>query len=118
MKKESEFVAHLTEVFRLFGEIRSRRMFGGYGIYHRDLMIGLVAGDVLYLKVDAETAPEFSRAGSVPFEYEKNGKRMKMSFHSAPEVVFDDAEMARAWARRALEAALRSRQRSTQAKKR
>ncbi len=109
MKKESEFVAHLAEVFRLFGEIRWKRMFGGYGVYHRDLMIGLVADDILYLKVDSETTPEFSKAGSVQFEYNKGGKYMKMSFYSAPEEIFDDADKAKTWADRAVSAALRSR---------
>lgn len=108
MKKESEFVAYLGEVFRSFGEVRSKRMFGGYGLYHQDVMIGLIAEDTLYLKVDAETAPAFSEAGSVPFEYTKNRKKMKMSFFSAPEQIFDDEEQAKRWAEMAYGAALRS----------
>jgi DNA transformation protein len=43
-------------------------MFGGYGIYHQDLMFGLVADNTLYLKTDAESAPYFSAVGSLPFE--------------------------------------------------
>ena len=109
MKKVSEFVEHLNEVFHLLGPIHSRRMFGGYGIYHHELMIGLVADDTLYLKTDAISAPQFAEAGCVPFEYVKNGVTMKMSYASAPIEVFDDPEIAKAWASRAYEAALRSR---------
>jgi len=50
----SEFVEYLNEVFADFGVIRYRKMFGGYGIYHNDLMFGLVADDQLYLKTDIE----------------------------------------------------------------
>ena len=109
MKKVNEFVEHLNEVFCQFGTIQSRRMFGGYGIFHHELMIGLVADDTLYLKTDALSEPDFAGAGSLPFEFTKNGVFMKMSYSSAPVEIFDDPVIARAWATRAYEAALRSR---------
>lgn len=108
MKKVNEFVEHLSEVFHLFGPIYSRRMFGGFGVYHQGLMIGLVADDTLYLKTDAQSAPQFSEAGCLPFEYTKNGVTMKMSYSSAPIEIFDDPELAKTWASRAYEAAFRS----------
>lgn len=117
MKKVNEFVEHLSEVFRLFGAIRSRPMFGGYGIYHQELMIGLVADDTLYLKTDALSAPYFSEAGSLPFEYTKNGVSMKMSYSSAPIEIFDDADIALTWASRAYEAALRASRKTTRLRK-
>jgi DNA transformation protein and related proteins len=111
-QRPSEFVEHLSEAFRLFGPIRHRRMFGGYGIYYQDMMIGLVADDTLYLKTDAETVPVFQAAGSRPFEYRKNGVVMKMSYWLAPVEVLDEPETASRWARLACEAALRSRSRA------
>ena len=114
VKKNNEFVSHLNEVFRLFGSIHSKQMFGGYGIYHQGSMIGLVANDTLYLKTDALSAPQFSEAGCVPFEYTKNGTTMKMSYSSAPIELFDDPEMAKDWASLAYAAALRSRKKSAQ----
>lgn len=112
MKQAPEFVEHLDEVFRLFGPIRCRRMFGGYGVYHHELMIGLVADDTLYLKTDSLSAPLFAEAGCKPFEYTKNGVTMKMSYSSAPAEIYDDPETARTWAVRAFDAALRSRNKS------
>ena len=108
MKGEREFVMYLSEVFRSFGSISSRRMFGGYGIYHQGLMFGLVADDELYLKADSISAPDFSKAGSLQFEYVKNGVPMKMSYFSAPEEIFENQEIASVWANRAFEAALRA----------
>jgi DNA transformation protein and related proteins len=109
VKKVNEFVEHLNEVFHLFGPIHSKRMFGGYGIYCHELMIGLVADDTLYLKTDTLSEPQFSEAGCLPFEYTKNGVNMKMSYSSAPIEIYDDPEIARTWASRAYDAALRSR---------
>jgi len=105
----SEFVANLSEVFALFGPVRAKRMFGGYGIYHADLMFGLVADDVLYLKADEKSVAAFARQGLQPFEYEKGNKTIKLSYHMAPEAIFDDPETAREWAVLAFEAALRCR---------
>lgn len=50
----SEFITYLEEVFNHFGPIHTRKMFGGYGVYSRGTMFGLVADDMLYLKVDAK----------------------------------------------------------------
>jgi DNA transformation protein and related proteins len=113
----SEFVEYLAEVFQDFGAIRSRRMFGGYGIYHGDLMFGLVADDVLYLKVDAESVTRFEDMGLEPFEYVKNGKPMNMSYYMAPEAIFDDPDVAKEWAQLAYEAALRARKPAKGAKR-
>ena len=105
----SEFVDYLNEVFAAFGPIRARRMFGGYGIYHQDLMFGLVADDVLYLKADTESRSYFDEQGLPPFEYVKNGKAMAMSYFLAPEEIYDEPDQAKTWAIRAFDAALRSR---------
>ena len=103
----SEFVDNLQEVFAEFGAVRSRRMFGGYGIYHDDLMFALVADDELYLKADAQSREHFVAQGLEPFEYIKQGKPMQMSYYRAPEEIFDDPALAREWAVLAFEAALR-----------
>jgi DNA transformation protein and related proteins len=104
----NEFVDYLHEVFELFGPIRARKMFSGYGIYHNGLMFGLVAADTLYLKADAENASHFEKEGLGRFEY-RNGERVvKMSYYRAPAGIMEDREEAAMWARRSFEAALRS----------
>ncbi len=104
----SEYVAYLHEVFAHFGPIRSRKMFGGHGIYHQDLMFGLVADDELYLKTDAKNLAEFEALELEPFEYNKDGKIMKMSYRRAPEEIYDDPEIAARWAEIAYAAAVRN----------
>jgi DNA transformation protein len=105
----SEFVEYLQEVFERFGPIRARRMFGGWGIYHNDLMFGLVADDVLYLKADEESVQSFRDRGLGQFQYVNKGKAIGMSYYLAPEEIFDDPDEARVWATRAYNAAVRSR---------
>lgn len=118
MKATNEFVANLNDVFAPFGEIQAKRMFGGYGIYHNGLMFALVFDDVLYLKSDENSAASFIELGLQKFEYEKSGKKVRMSFYAAPEEVFDDDEKAKEWGGRAYEAALRSKKSKTSRGKR
>ena len=104
----SGFVDYLKEVFSSLGTISSRKMFGGYGIYHDGSMFGLVADDTLYLKVDKETIPEFEAKGLTPFEYAKGNKLVKMSYYLAPEEALENPDDAEYWARLAYAAALRA----------
>jgi DNA transformation protein len=105
----SEFTAYLPEVFREFGSISIRRMFGGQGVYYDGVMIGLVASDTLYLKVDAQTKQQFIDHGMPQFEYPKGEKMVGMSYFMAPEEALEDPEEMIPWATLAYDAALRAR---------
>ena len=104
----SEFVNFLHEVFEQFGPIRSRKMFGGHGIYHNDLMFALVADDVLYFKGDAENIPIYEENGMQAFQFEMKDKVATMKYYSAPEDIYDDPNLACHWAQLAFDAALRA----------
>ena len=107
----SEFIDFLRETLGVLGPIHARKMFGGHGLFHDGLMIGLVADDVLYLKADEQTVPLFLEKGLEPFEYVKNGKPMQMSYYLAPEEIYDDPDEARQWASLAFAAAQRAKKR-------
>jgi DNA transformation protein len=102
---------HCLELLAAVGRPRSRRMFGGHGLYVDELFIALIAGDRLYLKADAETAARFEAAGSEAFCYEAKDKgRISLGYWSAPEEAMDSPEGMRPWAKLAIDAALRARQ--------
>lgn len=105
---DDPFIAHCYELLEPFGRVNARRMFGGYGIYHDGLMFGLVADDVLYLKVDPESKPIFLEEGLSPFMYDGKGKVIEMSYHRAPDTAMEDPDSMTEWAERAYAAAVRS----------
>lgn len=72
-------------------------MFGGYGIYIEECMVGLVADAVLYLKVDKSLAQQYSDKGLPHFTFIKNGKPVTMSYCQAPQDAFDDLEVMLMW---------------------
>jgi DNA transformation protein len=99
----------IQELFCEFGPVSVRRMFGGAGIYADGIMIGLIADDVIYLKVDESSAPAFEREGLPPFTYTAgNGRQTSMSYRRMPDRLYDDTEELARWARGALAAARRS----------
>ncbi len=83
-------------------------MFGGYGIYLDDLMFALVADGTLYLKADKNSSNLFEDKGLPPFEYNKQGTLVKMSYYLAPEEIYEDPDVALKWGRLAVDAALRN----------
>ena len=104
----SEFTDYLQEVFKEFGPINAKRMFGGYGIYYKGVMFALVQDDTLYLKADDSIAENFIVRNLGQFEYKKGDKMIKLSYYQAPEDILEDRKMASEWARRSFEAALRT----------
>ncbi len=104
----SEFADFIEDVFRDFGKVSCRKMFGGLGVYHEGLMFGLVADEILYLKTDNESATFFEERSLPQFEYPKKDKMIKMSYYQAPEEIFDDPEEASLWAKRAYAIALKA----------
>jgi DNA transformation protein len=104
----SEFTDYLHEVFENFGTISVRRMFGGEGVFRDGLMFGLVADETLYLKADQQCVRYFEERGLSAFEYQRQGKMIKLSYFEAPGEVLEDREEAALWAERSYAAALRA----------
>ena len=99
----------LEDLFRPFGPVAIKRMFGGHGIYADGLMFALEASGEVYLKVDAESLPRFEAENLPPFVYEtKHGQKHSMSYHLLPAAAYDDDDVLKHWARLALEAAYRA----------
>ena len=99
-------VEHSLELLSSLGAVRSRRMFGGWGLYAGAVMVGLIAFDRLYLKVDADTRGRFEQAGCDPFVYTGQSKPVTMSYWTVPDEAMESAAEMQPWARLALQAAL------------
>jgi len=102
----------IRELFATFGPVTVKRMFGGSGIWSDGLMFALVFDGAIFLKVDAESIPDFEREGSRPFVYTRaksKGRvgRASLSYWRLPERLYDDPEELAAWAARAFAVAER-----------
>ena len=83
--------------------IRVKRMFGAVGLYATDLFFGLVDDDVLYLKVDDTTRPEYETRGMPPFRpFEMHAS---MNYSQLPEEILEERESLQLWTSRAIDVA-------------
>jgi DNA transformation protein and related proteins len=114
MKQKPPFVQFIEEAL-LPLEPRCKSMFGGWGVYVQNRMVGLIADDVLYLKTDAQNRPMFTDALLEPFVFVTNQKTVQMSYYRAPEDLLEDWEQFAPWVLGAVEASKRQ-QPKTQAK--
>lgn len=97
-------LAFACELFEGLGEITTRRMFGGYALYHRGEGFAMLMGDDrIYLKASGRFAEALAADGSREFSYtRKDGRVVKIAYWSLPDAALDDPEAACALARRAL----------------
>ena len=110
MAAKDAFAQYCAELLSGLGPVRVRPMFGGHGIYVDDLFLAIVVGEVLYLKVDAQTMGRFEAAGCAPFVYTAKGRgRVSLNYRAAPAEAMESPALMRPWARLAMDAALRAR---------
>jgi DNA transformation protein and related proteins len=102
------FAEFLREQLAPLGHLTMRRMFGKTGVFCDGVMLGMVADNTLYLRVDDHNRAIFEEAEAFPpLNYEKQGRTLDLSFWRAPERLFDEAGEFVEWARAALAAAHR-----------
>src|SRR2546421_1877215 len=99
----------VTDAFRSFvldqlgdlGDVAPRSMFGGVGLYHRGVFFGIIAGDVLYLKVDDTNRPEYVKGGMKPFKPYPH-RPSTMQYYAVPIDVLESQIDLTAWARKSI----------------
>jgi DNA transformation protein len=89
------------------GEISTRPMFGGHGVYSRDAIFGIVFRGRLYFKVDEGSKGDYLARGMGPFR--PNERQTLKSYYEVPPEVLDDPEALLIWAREAIRAGQESR---------
>jgi DNA transformation protein len=103
-----EFAGLLCDELAPLGHVTTRRMFGKTGVFCEGVMFGMVAEDVLYLRVDRYNRATFKEVESFPsLNYVKGGRTIDLSFWRVPDRLFDEHEELIAWSQAALAAAHR-----------
>ena len=68
-------------------------------------MFGFVDSDKLFLKADKDAAVYFKSHGSAPFTYQREGKKVALSYWEVPIDVLEDNMALKVWVDTALRAA-------------
>ncbi len=106
------FVAYVLEQLEAVGDVSSKRMFGGVGLYAGDRFFALLDDDVLYLKADDSNRADFEAAGARPFQPYGPGSESTQYYEVPVGVLEDAAELAR-WAGKSIAVAAAKRAKKT-----
>lgn len=108
MTAGDSFAEFLCEQLAPLGRITLRRMFGKAGVFCDGLMLGMLADETLYFRVDEQNREAFAEAAAFPpLNYAKGDQFIDLAFWRAPDRLFDEPDELLAWARLALAAARR-----------
>jgi DNA transformation protein len=101
MRVSEGFKSLVLDGLEELGDTTARAMFGGVGLYCGGVFFGLIASDVLYLKVGEENRPDFERAGSKPFRPYAH-RSGTMQYWAVPIDVLENVPELVRWARKAV----------------
>jgi len=106
MPVSDEYLTYVIDQLEYLGPVRSRRMFGGAGLYFEGLFFAIVADDVLYFKVDDSNRGDYEAAGMGPFKPFPD-KSEVMQYYEVPIDVLENRNTLRDWADKAVRVAER-----------
>ena len=98
MKASPEYLHFIMDKLSPINGIRSRAMFGGYGIFCGDSMFALIAEDTLYFKVNESNRAVYKKAQSKPFPH-------GISYWEVPAEVIEEDSKLLDWANLSIEIA-------------
>ena len=97
----------IEQLERTIRDIRTKRMFGGVGIYAGEHFFALIDNDTVYFKVDDETRPAFVKRKLKPLmPYGPDGGTM--GYYELPADLLEDADALKPWVADAIAVAHRA----------
>ncbi len=91
MPEDQGFHDHVMELLESLGDISSRSMFGGHGIFESGDMFALISKATLYFKVGDSNRPAYEEAGSE--------RHAPMPYYEVPADVMEYPLRLHEWAR-------------------
>lgn len=109
MANSEEFLQQVLDHLNPLGDVKTRPMFGGHGVFLDGRMFALISGDVLYFKADDENRADFEAAGMKPYG--------KMPYFQTPSAAMDDPNRLEYFGGGAVAAAVRGDKKKSKGKR-
>jgi len=108
MTVQAQYLAYVLEQLDGLGSVRTRRMFGGVGLYSGELFFGLIDDDTLFFKTNESNHAEYEARRMPRFMPPANRPLGPFGYHQVPADIIEDGEALVAWARKSVAVALAS----------
>jgi DNA transformation protein and related proteins len=105
MPVTEDYLQYVLEQLAALGQLTTRRMFGGVGLYHEERFFGFIAGDTLYFKVNDSNRADYEARGMSRFRPFADKPHLSMTYYEVPADALEDAEECSLWARKSVAAA-------------
>ena len=102
MAVSDDFLRYVLDQLAGLGHVAPRRMFGGVGLYHEERFFGLIAGDVLYFKVNDSNRRDYEARNMGRFRPFADRPHWSMTYYEVPADTLEDAEDCIAWAQKSV----------------
>ena len=89
----------VLEQLSALGELRCKRMFGGYGLYCDEVFFGILSDGRLYFKTNPDTLPDYLAFHAAVFA--PSEKQVLKNYREVPVHILEDAVQLATWARKA-----------------
>ncbi|AEX21452.1 TfoX/Sxy family DNA transformation protein [Vibrio natriegens] len=93
------------KLFEALGTIKSRSMFGGFGLFADETMFALVVNDQLHIRADQQTSSNFEKQGLKPYVYKKRGFPVVTKYYAISDDLWESSERLIEVAKKSLEQA-------------
>src|SRR5437899_777734 len=94
----------IDSVEQAIGPIKSRKMFGGIGIWKDSVFLAMIIDGVLSVRLDEANEADYVKRGFVPNDPSSAGKGRKR-YYEVPGDILEDATLLEEWLERALDVA-------------
>jgi DNA transformation protein len=96
MKKDESFKDFVIDQLKDLEGMRSRHMFGGWGLYKGSNFFGIISNGRLYFKTNDKTKSDYIDAGMKQFS--PTPKMTLKTYYEVPPNVIEDADELVIWA--------------------
>lgn len=97
---KDDYAAAVIQELTSLGQVMSKKMFGGIGLFLDGVMFAKVSGDsVLYFRVDDSNRADYEQFGTEQFDSEN--KKKGMPYYQVPAPIIEDEDQFIDWAQTA-----------------
>ncbi|MFZ8768236.1 TfoX/Sxy family DNA transformation protein [Vibrio harveyi] len=93
------------KLFEALGNIKSRSMFGGFGLFADETMFALVVNNQLHIRANQQTSSDFETQGLKPYVYKKRGFPVVTKYYAISDDLWDTTDRLIEVAKQSLETA-------------
>lgn len=100
------FLVHTIERMNTVVPVSYRRIFHGYGVYHRGVQFAVLLNDQVYFRADDDSRHLYDEQGLPQFAARSSGS-LRSDFYQIPPSFINNTDLLQYWMRVAIDAAAR-----------